>query len=359
MAVKIYDVTNWQELTWLNSGGTRAKRILQSDDGSEWYFKCSERKPATANNPEKYYKYEFWSEVIAYHLGDFYGLDILRYDVGFYENQIGCLSPKMNISGKEQLVEIGRFMTAQNPEFVPDDYAFRKEYSYQLLKETLESFDLNKYASLFFQTVLFDAVIGNTDRHQENWAFICSSSLIAERVAQILKDEVLSEKNGDRIETSLLKIKNIKDPDALDRILQRIKLKAIDIIKMAPIYDSGSSLGRELSEDRVKALLNEPDILKKYIDKGSCEIHWKKRKLSHFDFITKLMETGHTEDLRKAGSFLKMDSSSFINNFLDKIDVDLPPHLNLYCIPAPRKQLIFNLLTLRSQKLLELIYGRL
>lgn len=43
--VKIYDVKEWQELTWLNSGGTRAKRILQSDDESEWYFKCSERKP--------------------------------------------------------------------------------------------------------------------------------------------------------------------------------------------------------------------------------------------------------------------------------------------------------------------------
>jgi hypothetical protein len=359
MIVKIYDVTDWQELTWLNSGGTRAKRILQSEDGLEWYFKCSEKKPATADNPEKYYKYEFWSEIIAYQLGNFYGLDILKYDVGFYGDQIGCISPKMNISEKEQLVEIGRFMTAENPLFVPDDHKFRKEYSYQLLKETIESFELSEYVPLFFKTVLFDAVIGNTDRHQENWAFICNSTVSERRVAQILKNEMVRQNRRTGAKTVFSGLAEVQDAESLNRVFRKIKLKAIDIIKMAPIYDSGSSLGRELSESKVDVLISNSEQLNKYVSKGLCEIHWEGRKLSHFDFVNKLMETGYAEDLRKAGSFLKMDISTFIIDLLGKIDVDLPDHLSFYRIPESRKQLIYKLLTLRSQKLLELLYGRL
>lgn len=69
MDVKFIDTSEWQILRWLSSGGTREKRILQDANDSKWYFKCSERKPASLTHPEKHYKYEFWSEVIAYQLG--------------------------------------------------------------------------------------------------------------------------------------------------------------------------------------------------------------------------------------------------------------------------------------------------
>ena len=72
--VTFIDASGWSELTWFNSGGTRAKRILQDDTGNIWYFKCSEKKAAKDGKPEKYYKYEFWSEIIAYQLGSQLGL---------------------------------------------------------------------------------------------------------------------------------------------------------------------------------------------------------------------------------------------------------------------------------------------
>lgn len=67
--IQFIDATDWQELFWYNSGGTRAKKILQDPSGKEYFFKCSERKPARDGKPEKYYKYEFWNEIIAYQWG--------------------------------------------------------------------------------------------------------------------------------------------------------------------------------------------------------------------------------------------------------------------------------------------------
>lgn len=74
--VKFIDAYEWTEQFWLNSGGTRAKKVLQDNEGQEWFFKCSEKKEAKDGKPEKYYRYEFWSEIIAYQLGHAWGLDI-------------------------------------------------------------------------------------------------------------------------------------------------------------------------------------------------------------------------------------------------------------------------------------------
>ena len=75
---------------------------MQDFDGNEYYFKCSEKKPAKDAQLEKYYKYEFWNEIIAYQLGKSLGLDMLRYDVAIFNGEIGCISPKMIITDEEQ-----------------------------------------------------------------------------------------------------------------------------------------------------------------------------------------------------------------------------------------------------------------
>lgn len=69
MPVLFIITEEWQEQYWFSTGGTRAKKYLQRPDGKFCYFKRSQFKPATATRPGKNYKYEFWSEVIAYELG--------------------------------------------------------------------------------------------------------------------------------------------------------------------------------------------------------------------------------------------------------------------------------------------------
>lgn len=361
MDVKVYNATDWQELNWLNSGGTRAKQILQCENDNEWFFKCSERKVATEKNAEKYYKYEFWSEIIAYQLGAFWGLNILRYDVGYRNEQIGCISPKMTESKKQQLVEVGRWMTSRNPNFIPELYENRKEYTFQLLEATLEYYFLIKYLPQFLQTIIFDSVIGNTDRHQENWAFIANSSLISFQMGEIFTNESSSER-AHRVHALLDKINEAIDQgqpyDTLGGEIAELRLNAIKIIDMAPIYDSGSSLGRELEEIRVKLLLSDKVAFDKYIEKGASEIHWNNKKLSHFNLVDNLLKSKHKDSLLASAEFIKKPIDNFLMNFLEKMDVDLPEHLLEYRMPADRKQLIFNLVTSRTQKLQNLIYGR-
>ncbi|MDB5191514.1 MAG: hypothetical protein JWQ96_1077 [Segetibacter sp.] len=55
-----YDIReDWPELPWFNTGGTRAKKYVQSPNNKYYYFKRSQYKPATASKPGKNFEYEF------------------------------------------------------------------------------------------------------------------------------------------------------------------------------------------------------------------------------------------------------------------------------------------------------------
>lgn len=324
--VEFIDASDWENLSWYSTGGTRAKKLLQNHIGDEFYFKCSEKKPAQNGVPGKYYKYEFWNEIIAYQIGKTLGLEMLRYDIAIYQNEIGCISPKM-INENEELIEVGRYMTVLNPRFSPEINSLRKEYTFQLLQDTLNYFNLSNYISYFLEVLIFDALIGNTDRHQENWAFIGRSSS--------------------------LNINYFKDQQSYEGKL--IQLLGSNIIKVAPIYDCGSSLARELTEEGVDLKLTNSLELEKYVEKGSAELHWEKKKLSHFDLVKTLLKTNHAADLIKASMFLDNWQTSHIEAVITNIDKKLPASWCHYSIPLNRKMLISKLLTLRFNKLMEIL----
>lgn len=325
--IKLIDASKWQELFWYSSGGTRAKKILQDLNGHEFYFKCSEKKDAKDGKPEKHYKYEFWNEIIAYQLGRNLGLDVLRYDAAIFDGEIGCISPKMTVTGDEQLIEIGRFMTALNPEFLPENNEKRKEYTFQLLTETFDYFKLNEYLPFIFKTLLFDAIISNTDRHQENWAFIGKTIMHSDQQLQI-KSELYS-----KIHTLI----NTK------------------VFKTAPIYDSGSSLARELTDERISLLLTNENELNRYVQNGKSELHWEKKKLTHYNLIKKLLNSPYSDEIRNASLFLQNWNADVVGNILNVVDNKLPEYWQEYCIPYHRKMLILKLITSRFNKLTQLL----
>ncbi len=361
--IKFFDASDWQELSWYSSGGTRAKKILQAPDGSEYYFKCSERKKDEKGNIIKEYKYEFWNEIIAYQLGKNLGLNMLRYDIAICGNEIGCLSPKMNATDDIQLVEIGRYMTALNEDFIPENYASRKEYTFQLLESVLDYFKLKDYWKFFIQTLLFDAIIGNTDRHQENWAFLGKSNALGQHI-NALTEEIKGIKE-DEIKKAPWLIRKIlgvyvdfKKGDIKPQAKQA-ELLFTNINSFAPIYDSGSSLARELTDERVEQLLNDDIGLHKYINKGFAELHWNKVKLNHFELIENLVKFSYIETISKPEMFLSNWDDSLISIILENLDKDLPEKWNEYRIPANRKIIIVKIVSLRFQKLKDLLGDRI
>lgn len=360
--IKFIDASDWQVQFWLSSGGTRAKKILQDPDGNEYFFKCSEKKPATENKLAKEYKYEFWNEIIAYQLGKNLGLNMLRYDVAIFKDEIGCLSPKMNVTDDVQLIEVGRYMTALNENFIPENYASRKEYTFQLLEETINEFKLSEYWDYFFQTMLFDAIIGNTDRHQENWAFLGKSSSFAKQL-DLLNTEIKEIRKTHSFKDLPVSwyVKKIIgwfidfEKDDLKQSVKQTQLLFTNIKSFAPIYDSGSSLARELTEERVEQLLNDEIAFEKYINNGFAELHWNGEKLNHFKLVENLLNSSYLEVVTKSSDFLSKWNDDIIKLILNSLDRDLPEKWHDYRITDRRKELIIKIVSLRSKKLKEIL----
>lgn len=258
----------------------------------------------------------------------------------------------MHRTGEQQLIEVGRFMTAINSDFVPNDKKTRNQYSFQLLSRTLDHFSLAKYWDFFFETLLFDVVIGNTDRHQENWAFIGRSSIMAKRLDEMEKGiqqdpSILDYKIFRWLSKPIFDFKNRK----LSKDMEQIRLQLINLERTAPVYDSGSSMARELNDEKVQQLLENEQLLNKYVDGGLSELHWENKKLSHFDLVIEMLNSSYIEEVRAAGKFLSKFDSDRCREIIQKIDDCVPDAWNVYRLPQSRKDLICKLITLRVEKL--------
>ena len=354
--IKFIDASNWQELTWLNSGGTRNKKVLQDPYGKRFYFKCSVKKKRKDGAPEEQYKYEFWNEIISYHIGSIVGLNMLRYDVAVYKDEIGCISESMLENDTEQLVDIGKFMTALNPDFKPELNNSRKKYTFLLLSDTLHIFAIHNFFCFFFETIFFDTIIGNTDRHQENWAFLTNKSknrkTIDKEFVIALKDRISPYYNLD--------------------IEKYMELFDSNIIKFAPIYDNGSSLGRELNDTRIKDLLLKDVEIEKYIHNGKPELHFEEKKINHFKLVEQILSSllslsNFSEDIGvplkqqffKASIFLIKWDYLKIQSILDNLEKNVPKKWECHFLPQFRKEFILKLLHLRFKKLITIIHERI
>ena len=347
----LYDITQWSEQSWWNTGGTRDKKIyLNPDDNEIYYFKQSFKKG------QRDYQYEFWSEIIASEVGKLLKLHILEYHIAIRGNIIGCISKSMIKSESEELVEGGKYLHAFDNTFNPLDTKLRKNYDFDLILESLLSFGKENYIDEIIHVIVFDALIGNSDRHQENWAIINIHSGMSDR-ARIL-ERALSSNEIDSLPTIFKRIIKtlIGSQGKAQAELQKVRLMLPKITRFSPIYDSGCSFGRELSDEKIAILLKDKKELELYINKGKAEIHWQKEKVSHFVLIENLLKTEFKPQVLKA---LKNISENFdetaIKDIVDNIDNSLlKAGKNEHLLPLTRKELIVKSLTLRASKLKEI-----
>ena len=213
--VKYYDISNWEDHPYFGTGGTRDKEVVENpDDGNLYYFKTSLKKQVID------YTYEFWSEIIASEIGKALGLDILHYDVAKRGNKLGCLSKSMIDPQKEALQEGYKWLTGFEEEY---DIKDKEAYTFQIIERLLTSkFPKEGFIYNIIKIIVFDCIIGNEDRHQENWSIVVSNKLV-DRNKLFRKKQTVTETT----------------------------------YSFAPIYDSGSSMGRELTDERVAKMLKD------------------------------------------------------------------------------------------------------
>jgi hypothetical protein len=348
---KLYNISEWNEQSWWNTGGTRDKKIyLNPEDGELYYFKQSFKKG------QRDYKHEFWSEIIASEVGELLGFDILAYHIAIRGNIVGCISKSMINQASEELIEGGKYLQAFDNTFKPENIKLRNQYNFDLIVNALISFKKEKHLKELAETIVFDALIGNSDRHQENWAIINVHTMISEGITQIQKDiesgEIDSMPNWiNKLIKVAYTVKGKIRPE-----LQTARLMLPKQTRFAPIYDSGCSFGRELDDERLIQMLNNEQEIQKYIDKGLAEIHWESDKISHFELVNKLLEREGLKDFILDS--LKRITDQFDPKKIEQIVLNVDKEIialgNSNILPKERKELVLKLLTLRLTKLREI-----
>lgn len=203
----VKDFSDWSIYEGFSEGGGRSeKQWLQSPKGEVGLFKWPKIDPQTGNQT-----YEFLSEHLAYRIGNILGIPTAKVDIGMYDSRIGSISYLVN--GKnEELREGAWFILGKHPNYDVDnlyDPDTREYYSIKHIFEVIEKEEIQYY---WMKMMFFDFLIGNRDRHQNNWAYLLP----------------------------------IED-----------KGKNIIRVRTCPLYDNGSSLCCYINEDRLDEYLGK------------------------------------------------------------------------------------------------------
>ena len=330
---KFYDVTDWPEISYFNTKGTRNKCVLcdPSDDETYHFFKTS------INKEGKRYKPEFWSEIISSKIGQILGFNTLDYNIAFNDGHLGCISRSM-IKGDETLVEGVNLLTGYNTSYKPDEKSHQSEYTFGFIKSSIRFFGLEDGLSGIMETIVFDSIISNSDRHQENWGFIVTPDRQEQR--------------------KIVEIRNMLSVKS--RTSELVKRLSVSKAVYSPIYDSGCCLAREINESRVCQMLSDENMLNAFINRGKSEIRWRneKSKINHFELIGELLREHHDDMAviikRAVDKYNKDEIMDVINN----IDKNVPvKYRDDEALSIKRKELISILIDKRIKILEELLNG--
>lgn len=215
---------------------------------------------------------QVWSEVIAYRLGQVLGLDVppayIAVDsrrqatgvlIEFFYGFPGEVSPARMVHASDFLARSFTDLKRGRPHGLKNNL---------LLSRTFvgRSTALEWWA----KTIVFDALIGNRDRHPENWGF-------------------------------LVRYRENDKPG----------------LSLAPRYDNGTSLSYEISDERLDEML-DPERVARYIERGVHHCGWdikNDRPVQHAELCSRLADA--QPDARPTMLRLLDDNSAFVSEMLE------------------------------------------
>lgn len=351
------DISDWPLQVHLNTGGSRSKKIaINPVTNDEFFFKGSKITP----EGEIRYPMEFWSEIASSKIGQYLGFNMLHYNIAYRSDQtqkVGCISKSMVKYSENRLTEGKSYLVGYDTYYNP--IKDKKNYTFQFICKSLEYFKLGVYIPMLVETLVLDAIVSNSDRHQENWGII--NKFYETKEIEILKKNISKfPKIGLRLVKYILKNLPFIKQDSFKMFVGRIYLKfgaELALHEFSPIYDSGCCLGREKDEATIRVLLESETKLQKYIDLGLAEVHWEgnDKKLNHFELIKHLQKEHVSIVNETIGRIQKKYNEKDIRTIIFNLDKNLPSNLAEYKLPDLRKELMVKLITLRVHKLNELI----
>lgn len=299
------DVATWldDEIFSNYPEGARSKKALFPPPGIELDFIKQTRRYLYKRSVKRYPD-QFWGEVVAYQVGGLLGVNVPPAYAAFDSNRNDCgaLIEWFYEDGKAIFVPGGNYMQQLMPDYDRKRGMQHNFHSIQILSKAFTNAKITsqKWEQYWAEAFLFDALVGNTDRHQDNWGYLFVRSKKLRPTAQL-----------------------------------------------SPLFDNGTSLGHERFTDVVA---NWTDIdYDRYIAKGTHHMKWAKadaEKCGHVGMIGKMV---HAFPEVRAGLLQK------INHFsVEALDNRLA-HLEQLALPVPltnaRRRLYVRLIDIRQRNI--------
>ncbi len=179
---------------------------------------------------------EHWAEKVASEIAELLGLPTHEVQIARYEGRMGC-AVKSFLKKHEILVHGNEFLAGAIKGYDKDKQWGQADHHFSNIVNTIEKwFPEEKFRELVSLRIVgyfvFDALVGNTDRHHENWGML---------------------------------LKPVKVPLEGKASGEQMRFR----VALAPTFDHGSSLGRELLDDRARLLLADPKGIQRYIRKAT------------------------------------------------------------------------------------------
>lgn len=193
----------------------------------QWFWKSATRRAP----------FEVWSEVLAYRIGTLIGTEVPLCIPSRCRGEWGVLIKSFLQSPDDILYHGGDFLVGFDRDY---DRELGTRASIQAIYAVIQGANTEERQVSFFETLVLDALIGNMDRHQENWGIHYAPD---------------------------------RDPQ----------------IRMAPAFDNGASLAKEFKTDDAMRKKWEQVGMAAYAEKGTSEIRWQCgdqfERLTHFEFM--------------------------------------------------------------------------
>lgn len=274
--------------------GSREKRLLRCPTPAPYPFLIPDHRYQFKLS-RRIYPDQFWAEVVAYRIGELVGVPVPPAYPAWDSRTGVCAALIEWFYGypdrpTEGFLSGGLFMKAM---IVDYDLKRGRQHNFeqiQTLCHVLASSHnttplklVEDWPCAWTIMLAFDALIGNTDRHHENWGFLADRS-----------------PTHPRPNTAL-----------------------------APAFDNGTSLGHEFA-DRQFALFDDAAFIARYIRKGHHHLRWNlhdERQAGHAELLLKLIEK-HPQCRDPMLKLLGFDSAALERTLLSLSELSLPVPLS-------------------------------
>ncbi|KKD62526.1 hypothetical protein RN22_00130 [Grimontia sp. AD028] len=281
--VEVVDVTGWigDEHHAIFPVGARDKEMLWSPEKQVEVLKPS--WPYLFKESIDRYQDQYWTELVAYIVSKYLGVDVPKVFPAIKNTEDGIVCGSLiewfYDVDSERFVHAGSYFKRIIPDF---DDKTGKQHNFADMNIFIRSLAIQ--AGLVTERVkwladmaLFDSLIGNTDRHQENWGVVFQSD---------------------------------------------------DKSRLSPLFDNGTSLGHERFLDKVKDW--DDNRLRAYVNRGCHHLRVNrentKQRIKHFELVEGISSSGKDIQDYMLQKLDAVDLEAMLAEIegLTKIDIDVP-----------------------------------